>query len=167
MTDDTTDKPRVASEPMSHERLAAIHGRLAPISAWPWEHPYDDGLVYMAPDSEGQRRLVNKGGGRPLDAEFIAHAPEDVDALLAEVDRLRALLGGVVQTAETYERKLDSVEAMLASGALQPSPATEGALVAEVHRLRERLEQETRTTLAQDERIRALEWALAEYTIGE
>jgi hypothetical protein len=80
-----------SAEAMSHERLAAIHGRLALISAWPWKTS-DFDCVQGAINEQGYRPRVahaDGSGRRAVDAEFIAHAPEDIDALLAEVQQLR------------------------------------------------------------------------------
>ncbi len=92
MTDeqnDTTQQPL----PMTHERLAAIHGRLMGISAWPWRRaPLDMFVVLQRQWTDGADDLFAAKVSSNADAQFVAHAPEDVDALLAEVDRLRTLV---------------------------------------------------------------------------
>lgn len=73
---------------MNPEQLNAIKERVAKATQGPWE--YD----------EDERGIWNKGGFNYLgtvtlshnSAEFIAHAREDVPALVAEVERLRQVL---------------------------------------------------------------------------
>ena len=69
----------------THEQ--AIRARLNPATKGPWTHDDDDGVVngpiygtYISWESW------------PEDANFIAHAREDIPALLAEIDRLRGEL---------------------------------------------------------------------------
>lgn len=73
---------------MDQEQLNAIKERVAKATPGPWE--YD----------EDERGIWNKGGFNYLgtvtlshnSAEFIAHAREDVPALVAEVEYLRGML---------------------------------------------------------------------------
>lgn len=75
-------------EPMSQERLDAIRARLADVGAI-WKYaptPTGDGEVITV----GQEGSI--AWGIDIDsAALIAHAPEDLADLLAEVKRLRAL----------------------------------------------------------------------------
>ena len=94
------------SNPMTDERLAEIRERLAATTPGPW-HTHD----YGSPaDEEPTARVVHTGnfdwdaitydGDYVVmldsesrdDADFIAHAPTDIAALLAEVNRLRGEL---------------------------------------------------------------------------
>ncbi len=86
------------AEPMSDERFAEIRERVQKATAgdwWAWDRGVGHHIaiseelnvwgtpVHLLP--EGSRTDI----GRLEDAEFIAHARQDVPDLLAEVDRLR------------------------------------------------------------------------------
>lgn len=82
------------NNPMTQERLDAIQAREAKATAGPWAidgpaqcGPSDTLVVYPVEDG-GTLAYVQPSWD---DAEFIAHARQDVPALLAEVERLRAL----------------------------------------------------------------------------
>ena len=87
-------------EPTPELDLDAIEVRSALATAGPWHTPHEDGYgcVYIgnygwvAGDSRGNGPSydVDDEQGH-ADAEFIAHAREDVPALVAEVRRLRAV----------------------------------------------------------------------------
>ena len=75
-------------EPMTQERLEAIRARLADVGAI-WKYA-------ATPTGDGEVITVGQEGsiawGIDIDsAALIAHAPEDLADLLAEVKRLRAL----------------------------------------------------------------------------
>jgi len=85
---------------MTHEELEAIEAREAAATPGPWVC-WDEAIMSTAkPQCEAECVLwadANSGtdGGRIFytrdeDAEFIAHARQDVPALLAEVKRLKA-----------------------------------------------------------------------------
>lgn len=80
------------NEPMTQERLDAIREREAKATAGPWDV---EGSAYCGPLDTLTVYPVEDGGALAYvqpsweDAEFIAHAREDVPALLAEVERLR------------------------------------------------------------------------------
>ena len=76
-------------EPMTQERLEAIRARLADVGAI-WKYA-------ATPTGDGEVITVGQEGpiawGIDIDsAALIAHAPQDLTDLLAEVERLRALL---------------------------------------------------------------------------
>ena len=81
-------------EPMPQERLDAIQERVNDTTRGPWDcygngaHEVFDAGEY---DDGDPGELVAPVVTKLSDAEFIAHARTDVPALLAEVDRLRAL----------------------------------------------------------------------------
>lgn len=81
-------------DPMTQERLDAIQAREAKATAGPWAI---DGPAQCGPGDTLAVYPVEDGGTLAYvqpswdDAEFIAHAREDMPALLAEVERLRAL----------------------------------------------------------------------------
>ena len=83
------------NEPMTQERLDAIQAREAKATAGPWAI---DGPAQCGPGDTLTVYPVEDGGALAYvqpsweDAEFIAHARQDVPALLAEVERLRARL---------------------------------------------------------------------------
>ncbi|MDM8330449.1 hypothetical protein QUW42_09145 [Desulfovibrio piger] len=91
-------------KPMTQEEQDAIKGRLAAITEWPWiafcrtgvrhrmgitnKRLFDDG---DAPEVLDVVELGEGTGGikSEANAEFIAHAPDDIARLLAEVERLK------------------------------------------------------------------------------
>lgn len=83
------------SEPMSDERLEQIQARAVAATPGPWDC-YGDGAheVFDAGEySDGDPgEVVAPVVTKLNDAEFIAHAREDIPALLAEVARLREAL---------------------------------------------------------------------------
>lgn len=94
----------MSTKPMTDDELDAIHGRLAAITEWPWiafcrtgvrhrmgitnKRLFDDG---DAPEVLDVVELGEGTGGikSEANAEFIAHAPDDIARLLAEVERLK------------------------------------------------------------------------------
>lgn len=80
------------------ESLNAIKARLAAATPGPWHVDRKHAnVVYDVADNWGTQTWSasnrHYNNGDPLtDAEFIAHAPEDIAALLAEVEHLRAEL---------------------------------------------------------------------------
>lgn len=93
----------MSDKPMTQEEQDAIKGRLAAITEWPWiafcrtgvrhrmgitnKRLFDDG---DAPEVLDVVELGEGTGGikSEANAEFIAHAPDDIARLLAEVRRL-------------------------------------------------------------------------------
>ena len=94
----STSRPSASS---AHARRAAIEARLAAATPGPWSFhilPQPVGITAATIHSEhGPRETCwtvdlppEIGGmGTDKDAELIAHAPSDLAALLAEVERLR------------------------------------------------------------------------------
>ena len=88
-------------EPMTQERLDAIRGRVDAAERGPWEveNGGDNETSTFIEGPEGSVLVRNWRGSGYLseeyvwvekpNAEFIAHAREDIPALLAEVQRLR------------------------------------------------------------------------------
>lgn len=84
--------------------LDAIKARAeaAPAKPWTLQQPHEDDDYYVAgtddPSDEfygmGEVRIVQDIYGKPI-AEFIAHAPQDIGALVAEVERLTAALNDI------------------------------------------------------------------------
>jgi hypothetical protein len=94
---------------MTAERLAEIAARAAAATPGPW--CADGWEIYRGAEYVGGAKWIgetcrpNDTDGAVADAEFIAHAPEDVAALLAEVERLRKYwMGAVVTVSEQAER---------------------------------------------------------------
>lgn len=79
---------------MTREELAAIRARVAAAADGPWEAVGTSNArrVWSVPEGRHARPLDGMGLFTDDDAAFIAHARVDVPALLAEVDRLEALL---------------------------------------------------------------------------
>lgn len=78
---------------MADDRPTEIAAREAAATPGPWRQRSDAGIVT---DADGQPLAVfGTSGPHCADAEFIAHAPEDVRWLLAEVKRLTGRLNAV------------------------------------------------------------------------
>jgi hypothetical protein len=74
---------------MTDEELAAVKARCDAATPGPWQSEYDNC------GNGGFSEWWNVGSGlmnEEADAAFIAHAREDVPALLAEIGRLKSLL---------------------------------------------------------------------------
>ena len=96
--------------------LAAIRARAEAATEGPWENDYPEvGQHWSRP--EPWAKVVStdvacmaycyggsaQGIENEADAEFIAHAREDIPALLAEIDRLNA----TIQRVREIERRMD------------------------------------------------------------
>lgn len=96
---------------MKPDQIKAILGRLGAATPGPWEKAVDDhgprvgfevGIWVPGVGEFGEWVIENVTSERPeTDAEFIAHAREDVPALLDEVQRLRA---GAASALDALER---------------------------------------------------------------
>lgn len=76
---------------MNDQELAEIRGRVERATPGPWFWPYANTLAEDNGDPEGFGRLV-VGLATSItdaDAKFIAHARQDLPALLEEIERLR------------------------------------------------------------------------------
>lgn len=90
---------------MTDERKAEIRARLANITPAPWIVS-DTSIV--SDELEKCIAVIESDGGyeetserRAGNAAFIAHAPQDIADLLAEVDRLRAYIRNAPELADT------------------------------------------------------------------
>lgn len=80
--------------PLEHRppNLADIEARLNAATPGPWvtgQHASNDTVIEAV---NGGMTIYDEGGHGPADAQFIAHAPEDIAALLREVEALRTAL---------------------------------------------------------------------------
>lgn len=86
------------NEPMTRERLDAIQERLADATPGPWvwlgEAELASPTIPEPEDEDDYQYITNEDGqiDSSDDADLIAHAPQDLTDLLAEVERLRAAL---------------------------------------------------------------------------
>lgn len=88
------------NEPMTQERLDAIQERVDAATRGPWAVDSDDPAYIIYPEKGGWDGLViahvaeQDGALFPVEhnGALIAHAPQDLTDLLAEVKRLRARL---------------------------------------------------------------------------
>lgn len=92
---------------MTADELKAIRERLAKASPGPWWVDVETTPATEVASADGTIARVYRGevtapGPRP-DADFIAHAPSDVSALLSEISRLQtelsALRAGIARVA--------------------------------------------------------------------
>lgn len=82
------------NEPMTQEQLDSIQRRVGSATEGPWSHwsgwhQWDN---FVKSDSNEGLYTVADVISEAGDAAFIAHAREDIPALLAEVERLRGVL---------------------------------------------------------------------------
>jgi hypothetical protein len=85
------------------DQLAAIRERCEAALEGPWMVDADNPQIVMAPDNPPSTfdgfliaRIISPDAAQvDADADFIAHARDDVPALLAEVERLRAVVDAV------------------------------------------------------------------------
>ena len=95
------------TNPLTKQRLAEIEARCEAATDGPWtvgHRLYDDGSVMCrcdpgpcTPDEDGKIKgnLFNANyaiGNRENDNDFIVHAPTDIPALIAEVERLQKVI---------------------------------------------------------------------------
>lgn len=97
---------------MTESKLKAIEERAEKATPAPWQHGFDDGSGRVTKDADwpqgayivrGDDTIVTGGNFEGIacgveelaDADFIAHARQDVPALIAEVRRLREVLHSI------------------------------------------------------------------------
>jgi hypothetical protein len=88
------------TNPPTDQQLDAIEARISAATEGPWERHSEYGPTFFANITGPYLRGVgdfNFGVGEQAEAdeEFVKHAREDVDVLLAEVRRLRAALTAI------------------------------------------------------------------------
>lgn len=79
--------------PLTDQQLADIRQRAEAATPGPWHLDEDDAEIWSADHS--MVADIWEPTHASMNGEFIAHARQDVPALLAEVARLRAQLAGV------------------------------------------------------------------------
>lgn len=88
-------------EPLTEEQLAAIKARAEAATPGAWGIEHVERRIWAGNERVcflfGQDRRQNENNG-----VFIAHAREDVPALLAEVERLRAAVGRLREREEWF-----------------------------------------------------------------
>ena len=90
---------------MTEQELEAIRQRAEQATPGPWSMKQEGADFYMA-DSQGRYLDITLA-----DAIFAAHSRQDIPALLAEVERLRADIEHVSTVGESLVVSLDSVKA--------------------------------------------------------
>ncbi|UPW82349.1 hypothetical protein [Lysinibacillus sp. Ag94] len=106
---------------MNQEQLNAIKERVAKATPGQWKVAYDtddrDHVVDIWFDGKdnGHAEIHDNGfGNAPDNAKFISHAREDVPTLVAEVERLRALIselaGDTAENTAKFLRKVSVIE---------------------------------------------------------
>lgn len=85
---------------MTEQDLRAIRDRCEAATPGPWRHSREDMISFNAYDGreesfvympEPNERICIRSDPPVEDAEFIAHAREDIPALLAEIERMRCV----------------------------------------------------------------------------
>lgn len=97
------------TEPLSNVRLTQIHQRAQATTPGPWEYDATAGNIY---GEDGEYLIAADCEGRAGNGPFIAASRQDVEDLLAEVERLRALLT-TAHAHQGYDRALTADEAEL------------------------------------------------------
>lgn len=88
------------NEPMNQKQIEEIRAKERAATPGPWWHtPPVATIEQRIIDYDGTGMVRTKIGtiDCPEDAQFVAHARQDVPALLDEIDRLRGLLDSAVQ----------------------------------------------------------------------
>lgn len=85
---------------MTNEELRQIRERAEKATAGPWNTAYTTDDVFVLDEAD----IVLCASGRKEDAEFIAHAREDIPKLLAEIDWLKCLVEEYKQANDTLHR---------------------------------------------------------------
>lgn len=75
-------------KPMTDEELDAIQGRFAAITEWPWKHLNGQVITWREGIAVASCSIDVTRDEQSANAVFIAHAPDDIARLLAEVKRL-------------------------------------------------------------------------------
>lgn len=78
-------------EPMTPERLDAIRARVDAAARGPWAHDFCGNVDQVETQAHATDARI-ADNLTPGDADLIAHAPQDLTDLLAEVERLRERL---------------------------------------------------------------------------
>lgn len=146
------------AEPLSPERLAEIRRRVENATPLPWTPSSVYPHICWQGDDQGEQIISANLSERPAeDIDFIAHARQDVPALLGEVERLRAELDELraqnAKTEDNFESYAETVAMELAR--LRGMNA----------RLHTALEQ-IRLLAVQPDLLRLVERALGEGTAG-
>lgn len=93
------------AEPLSNVRLTEIRQRAQAATPGPWEFDAAAGNVYS---EDGEYLVAADCAGRDGNGPFIAACRQDVEDLLAEVERLRARVA--VTAGIGYDRALTDYE---------------------------------------------------------
>lgn len=97
-------------EPMTAQELAAIGARLAKATPGPWLYDAERGVV----ESDITGRIVAEVDDvRCPDGDLIAHAPEDLRRLRAEVERLTRLVTTATVEAANAKKERDQARKLL------------------------------------------------------
>lgn len=81
------------NEPMSNKRLEQIKARFEAVPDAPWKWIDEDTLCGMSPDGKAvDDTVLDARHIAAPEMEFFEHSKADIAALLAEVDRLRAVV---------------------------------------------------------------------------
>ncbi|MEK4178508.1 hypothetical protein NSQ61_02780 [Aeribacillus sp. FSL K6-1121] len=102
---------------LTNEELVAISERAEKASPGPWVKTFATGIEIVC---DFETKIISDDSGviRYSDAEFIAHAREDVPKLVAEVERLReAIIEAIadIETISPHEAK-KTLEEVLENG---------------------------------------------------
>lgn len=93
---------------MTREELERIRERVENATRGPWRATGDGGITFPLGNSGSYAPIVSFAEDEAFivedDAEFAAHAREDVPSLLAEVERLKAVIDKVLALATIHTR---------------------------------------------------------------
>jgi hypothetical protein len=94
------------------QRMAEIEARAEKATEGPWALPFDDGAIALPGGRNSLLGLDMDGMAvveRRPDAEFIAHAREDVPYLIARARELEAALGELCTWVDSHENPWPSL----------------------------------------------------------
>lgn len=104
---------------MDDETLRQIEERAAAATPGPWAHGAAEGGSWACAGDEAIVTLDGREHGQDVaDAEFIAHARQDVPALLTEVRRLRAEVADLREQLDAMPEHMAAAEERGAAWAL-------------------------------------------------
>lgn len=113
-------------ERLTPARLEVIRARADAATPGPWHsEAAKDAFVdqvWAGKGTDALRALARVSGPNPNDASFIAHAREDIPALLAQIDRLRTQVRFLLEQVRRKDAESGAGNRALAGFLAEPTP---------------------------------------------